>query len=180
MDDQTRWSANGRRIPADVPHQPLLTDDMRKEIESYFPRYPTKQAVVLPALHIVQDRLHCVPSEAIVEIAEMLSLAPAEVHDTLSFYGFFRSPEKPLGKYRCWVCRSVSCAFRGGEKILEYLCRSLDVQPGETTADGQFSVEFAECLGGCDFAPCMLVNDQLRENLTEETVDELVKSLRKK
>ncbi len=151
-----------------------LDEQMRAEIRAYFPRYPSKQAVVLPALHIVQDRLQCVPAAAVVEIAEMLELAPAEVHDALSFYGFFRSSEAPLGELRCWVCRSVSCAFRGGEEILEYLCESLGLRPGQTTPDGRVTIEFAECLGGCDFAPCLLVDGQLHKDLSKEKIDELV------
>ena len=150
---------------------------MRRQIEAYLPRYPTKQAVTLPALHIVQEQLGCVPTEAIVEIAELLDLAPAEVHDTMSFYGFFRTPDDPLGRHRCWVCRSISCAVRDGERMLAYLCMKLGVEPGGTTADGRITVEFAECLGGCDFAPCLLADGVLHKKLTEEKIDELVKSL---
>lgn len=150
---------------------------MRQRIAAYLPRYPTKQAVTLPALHIVQEQLGCVPNEAIVEIAEMLDLAPAEVHDTMSFYGFFRTPEDRLGRHRCWVCRSISCAVRDGELMLKHLCMKLGVEPGGTTSDGRVTVEFAECLGGCDFAPCLLVDGVLHKNLTGEKIDELVKEL---
>lgn len=150
---------------------------MRREIEAYLPRYPTKRAVVLPALHIVQEHLRCVPNQAIVEIAEVLDLAPAEVHDTMSFYGFFRPAEDPLGRHRVWVCRSISCAIRGGEQVLDHVCAKLGVKPGGTTSDGRITVEFAECLGGCDFAPCLLVDGVLHKNLTDATTDELLKSL---
>jgi NADH-quinone oxidoreductase subunit E len=157
--------------------EPILTDAMRREIEAYLPRYPTKRAVVLPALHIVQEHLRCVPNQAIVEIAEVLDLAPAEVHDTMSFYGFFRPAEDPLGRHRVWVCRSISCAIRGGEQVLDHVCAKLGVKPGGTTSDGRITVEFAECLGGCDFAPCLLVDGVLHKNLTDATTDELLKSL---
>ena len=73
--------------------------------------------MVLPALHVVNERLGCVPSAAVVEVAELLGLAPAEVQDTLSFYGFFKQ-DAPLGRARIWVCRSLSCAARGGEDLL--------------------------------------------------------------
>src|SRR5262245_3610441 len=98
---------------------------MRREIEAHLPRYPSKQAVVLPALHIVHERLRCVPPAAVVEIAELLELAPAEVFDTLSFYGFFRSPANPLGRHRAWVCRSIACALRDGDALLEAFCQKL-------------------------------------------------------
>ena len=74
------------------------------------------------------------------------SWRPAQVQDTLSFYGFFKQ-DKPQGRYRVWVCRSISCAACGGEELLEYLCEKLGIRPGETTADGRVTLEFAECLG---------------------------------
>ena len=113
---------------------------------SLLPHYPTKQAATLPALHLVNEQLGYVPPQAVVEIAELLGLAPAQVQDTLSFYGFFKQ-DKPQGQYRVWVCRSVICAACGGEELLEYLCEKLGIQPGETTADGRVTLEFAECLG---------------------------------
>jgi NADH-quinone oxidoreductase subunit E len=103
-----------------IAKERTLTDAMVAEITALFPRYPTKQAVTLPALHIVNDRLRCVPLEAVVEIAELLELAPAQVQDTLSFYGLFKQ-DAPHGKVRAWVCRSISCALRGGEEILTHL-----------------------------------------------------------
>jgi NADH-quinone oxidoreductase subunit E len=155
----------------------LLNAELLAEIRGYVPRYPNKRAVVLPALHAVNHKLGYVPLPAVVEIAELLDLAPAEVQDTLSFYGFFRQ-QAPQGTYRVWVCRSLSCSARGGEDLLEYLCRQLGVRPGETTADGKVTLEFAECLGACDFAPAMLVNDTLHKNLTQQTLDELIRTWR--
>src|SRR5262245_42166099 len=129
--------------------QRILTDEMVEAIKAYFPRYPTRQAVTLPALHVVNERLRYVPLAAVVEIAELLGLAPAEVQDTLSFYGFFKQ-DAPHGQARAWVCRSISCALRGSEEILDHLCHAAGVKPGQTTADGKLTVEFGECLGGCD------------------------------
>jgi len=150
-----------------IAKERTLTDAMVAEITALFPRYPTKQAVTLPALHIVNDRLRCVPLEAVVEIAELLELAPAQVQDTLSFYGLFKQ-DAPHGKVRAWVCRSISCALRGGEEILTHLCHKAGVKPGETTADGALTIEFAECLGACEYAPCMLANSTLHKDLTAE------------
>ena len=155
----------------------VLNDEIREAIRGYFPRYPTRQAVTLPALHLVQERLGYVPPQAVVEIAELLELAPAQVQDTLSFYGFFKQ-DKPLGRVRVWVCRSLSCAACGSEDLLEYLCEKLGIRPGETTPDGRVTLEFAECLGACDYAPAMLANDTLYKNLTREKIDQFVASLR--
>ena len=154
----------------------VLTDDMVAAIKAYFPRYPTRQAVTLPALHIVNERLRYVPIQAVIEIAQLLELAPAEVQDTLSFYGFFPQ-EKPIGKTRAWVCRSIACALRGGEEVLDYMCHEAGIKPGETTADGNLTIEFAECLGACDFAPCMLAGKDLHKDLTREKATAFVKQM---
>src|SRR4051812_13112693 len=90
-----------------------LTEDLREKIRAEFPKYPTKQAVTLPALHIVHDAHRAVSTEAMVEIAELLELHPAEVSDTMTFYGFFREADSPAGAKRVWVCRSISCMLRG-------------------------------------------------------------------
>ena len=150
----------------------VLTAEMRAKIEALFPRYPTKQAVTLPALHIVNEALRCVPMDVIPEIAAMLELSPAQVYDTLSFYGFFK--HEPGGQVRAWVCRSISCALRGGEEVLDSLAHKLCVKPGETTADGKITLEFGECLGLCDFAPAMLANEKVYKNMSVEQVDEVV------
>jgi NADH-quinone oxidoreductase subunit E len=157
----------------------VLTDELRQRIEKYILRYPNKQAATLPALHSVQDELRHVPLAAVREIAELLDLSPAEVYDTMTFYGFFRTEEDPLGRTRLWVCRSLACMLRGGEELLSALCERLGVQPGDTTKDGKITLEFAECLGACEGAPCVLVNDEHRMNLSGESLDALVGELRR-
>jgi NADH-quinone oxidoreductase subunit E len=103
-----------------------------------------------------------------------LELHPAEVLDTMTFYGFFHEAENPLGKQRVWVCRSISCMLRGGEELFEGLCQRLRVNAGETTKDGSVTLEFAECLGACEQAPCMLINDECYGDLSEEKAVELI------
>lgn len=154
-----------------------LSEDLRQKILAYIPRYPSKQAVTLPALHIVHDAMHCVSNEAIREIADMLGLSPAQVHDTMTFYQFFREEDAPLGKTRLWVCRSLACSLRGSEELLETMCQKLHVQPGGTTADGKITLEFAECLGACEGAPAVMLNDEHRHCVTPEKVDELLRDL---
>ena len=155
----------------------ILSEELRQKIQAYLPRYPSKQAVTLPALHLVQDGLRCVPLEAIREIADILDLSPAEVHDAMSFYGFFRSEKDPLGKTRLWVCRSLPCMLRGAEELLQQLSEKLGVPPGGTTSDGKITLEFAECIGACEGAPCVLVNDEHRLNVTPEKVDALLREI---
>ncbi len=154
----------------------MLTEEMTAEITGLFPRYPHKQAVTLPALHVVNKHLRHVPLQAVVEIAKLLELAPAEVQDTLSFYGLFKQ-DKPHGETRAWVCRSISCALRGGEAVLNHMCQRLNIEPGQTTPDGKLTLEYAECLGACDFAPCMLAGETLHKDLDQSKADAFIDSL---
>lgn len=152
----------------------VLNDDLRNRILAYLPRYPSKQAVTLPALHLVQDELRCVSLDAIREIADLLDLSPAEVHDTMSFYGIFRTEKDPLGKTRLWVCRGLACMLRGGEDVLGEIGTKLGVAPGGTTNDGKITLEFAECIGACEGAPCVLINDEARAGITPDKIDPLL------
>ena len=115
--------AQGRRV---------ITEAMVAEIEALAPRYPNRRALVLPALHIVNRELRHVPLDAVVDIAAVLGLPPAEVQDTLTFYQFFHQ-DKPHGKVRAFVCRSISCALRGGDELLERLCHANGIPPYGTT-----------------------------------------------
>ena len=158
---------------------PVLSEQLREKIRGYLPRYPSKQAVTLPALHLVQDELRCVPLDAIREIAFLLDLSPAEVHDTMSFYGIFRSEDNKLGKSRLWVCRGLACMLMGGEQTLATVCEKLHVRPGGTSTDGKITVEFAECIGVCEAAPAVLIDDTGRGNITPDKVDALLEELRR-
>lgn len=156
----------------------ILSEPLREKIRALFPRYPSKRAVTLPALHLVQEHLRCVPLQAMAEIAELLEITPAEVHDTMSFYGFF--PQAPLGEVRVWICRSLSCMLRGGDELLEHVCHRLKIEPGETTADGKLTVEYAECLGLCDFAPAALADDgRVFGPLDEASADAMIEELKR-
>lgn len=156
----------------------VLSESIRQRLSDLMPKYPTKQALTLPALHMVQDELRCVPLEAIREIADILDLSPAEVYDTMSFYQFFRDPEHPLGQHRLWICRSLACQLRGADDLIEYFINQLGVSVTETTKDGKITLETAECIGACEGAPCVLVNDKHRLNVTPEVADQLIQELR--
>jgi NADH-quinone oxidoreductase subunit E len=157
---------------------PALTDELRDQIRAYFPKYPNKRAITLPALHLVHDAQRCVSIEAIREIAELLELHPSEVHDTMTFYQFFKDEKHPLGRHRVWFCRSIACALRGGEELLGQICNKYHVAPGETTADGKFTLEFAECLGACEGAPCALVDEDCHMTLDVESAGKLIDGLK--
>jgi NADH-quinone oxidoreductase subunit E len=154
----------------------VLTAEMIDAIKAYFPRYPSRQAVTLPALHIVNEKLRYVPRQAVVEIAGLLGLAPAQVQDTLTFYGYFKQ-DQPAGRCRLWICRSISCALRGADELLDHVSHTLGIAPGDTTPDGRVTLEHAECLGACEHAPCMLADNQLLKSVSREQADQFVKAL---
>ena len=113
----------------------------------------------------------------VVEIAELLDLAPAEIQDTLTFYDFFKQ-DKPHGEVRAWVCRSISCHLRDADELLEHMCERAGIRPGETTANGKLTLEFGECLGACEHAPCMLAGDTLHKSVTIEQADAFLEKLK--
>lgn len=152
----------------------VLTQELREKILSYVPKYPNKRAVTLPALHIVHDALRQVSHEAIVEIAELLELHPAEVQDTMTFYEFFKGEGERLGQTRLWICRGLACMLRGAYELIEQAEQRLGIRCGQTTADDKITLEFAECIGACDGAPACLRNDVHVMNMTPEKLDALL------
>jgi NADH-quinone oxidoreductase E subunit len=155
---------------------PYLTDALKKRLrDTYFPRYPTKRAVLLPALHMVQHEYNWIPMAAVQEIAEFLEMSPAEALDTATFYEEYWL--KPKGKYLVQVCRSLSCEICGSKQITDHIRKKLNVELGETTADGKFTLVELECLGACGTAPVVLVNDVLKENVTLQDVDQALDNL---
>ncbi len=151
----------------------VLPDSIKHQVSELAKRYPHKQALTLPICHLVQQESRCVSRAAMVEIAEMLDLAPSQIHDTLSFYGFFRDEDRPLGRKRVWICRSLPCMLRGSEELLTEVCQRLHLSPGDTTDNGEMTLEVAECLGACEGAPCMLVDDELLLNVDADQIVQL-------
>jgi NADH-quinone oxidoreductase subunit E len=156
-----------------------LSDDIKNRIRAYIPRYPSKQAVTLPALHLVHDEYRTVSNEAMVEIAELLDLHPSQVHDTMTFYEFFKHDGDKLGQTRLWVCRGLACMLRGAYELQDHCEHKLGVKCGETTPDGKITLEFAECIGACDGAPACLKNDSHVMNVTTEKADDLIAELKR-
>ena len=153
-----------------------LTPSMKRHYTAeVLPRYEKKMGALLPILNDVQHRYRHIPHQAMEEVAELLGIHPADVLDTVSFYEGFRT--RPAGKYVIGVCQSIACEVCGHQAILDHLRNTLDIEPGETTEDGKFSLMTIECLGSCDTAPVALVNARLHEKLTIESLDELLAAL---
>ncbi len=168
------WITQNRRDQDVVSQQtPYLTEQIKAELrEVYFPRYPTKRAVLLPALHRVQHEYNWLPTQAIAEIAEFLEIAPAEAMDTASFYEEYWL--KPKGKTLIAVCRSLTCEICASARLTDTVRRKLNIEVGETTPDGKFTLIELECLGSCGTAPVALTNETLHENLSPEMLEKII------
>ncbi len=170
------WIAEDRRNTRATEGQPLLTDAMKALLrDKYFPRYPSKRAVLLPALHLIQHEYNWIPSEAIKEIADFLEIAPAEALDTASFYEEYWL--KPKGKYLVQVCRSLTCELCQSEALTKKLSDTLKVEVGETTPDKRFTLVELECLGACGSAPVVMVNERLYENVDVDQLMKIIETL---
>ena len=146
--------------------------DSMKKLE---PRYPTKVALLLPALHAAQDEFGWLPKEVLAEIGEYIGIHPAQVREVASFYTMYNL--KPVGKYHIKVCTNVACCLRGADELVEHLEKKLGIQCGETTPDRKFTLMEEECLGACGTAPAMMLNDDYHENLTQAGVGQLIDGL---
>jgi len=167
------WEAIDRRTPViEKDAKPVLSDAVREKIRSFFPRYETKRAVLLPALHVVQDALGEVNWQAMREIAEILELQPSEVFDTISFYTHFWTHDK--GKKVVTLCRSLSCQLMGSDAVQAAIEKQLNIHEHETTPDHSYSFATEECLAACEFAPCLLVNERLHKNVKPAEVSKLL------
>lgn len=147
------------------------------EIAALRPRYPTTEALLLPVLHIAQREWGgWLPDEAIAAVAAELELPVARVYGVVTFYDLYH--QKPVGRHRIRVCTNLSCQLRGSEEIMETLHQELGVGEDEITPDGRCSYVHFECLGSCDTAPMMMVDDDYHENLTPNRVRQILKGLK--
>jgi len=153
--------------------EPYLTEQMKNRLtETYLPRYETKKAALLPALHMVQHEYGWITHQAMVEIGEFLGLAPADVLDTASFYEEFWLEQK--GRHTIAVCRSIACEFCDHKAITDKVREKLGIEVGETTEDGRFTLVELECLGSCGTAPVALFDEELHENLTPDQIAKVI------
>ncbi|TVQ61995.1 MAG: NADH-quinone oxidoreductase subunit NuoE [Phycisphaerales bacterium] len=153
--------------------EPYLTEAMRQELQDkHIPRYETTLACTMPALHMIQHEYGWVPYQAMREIAEFLSIRPADVADCASFYEEYWL--EPKGKQVIAVCRSIACEFCGHAALTERACQKLGIEVGETTEDGEYTIIELECLGSCGTAPVALIGEKLHENLTPEGLEKLI------
>jgi len=156
----------------------VYTAENRARLDEIVRRYPPDQArsAVLPALYLVQAQQGYITSHSMQHVADVLGLTPADVEDVVTYYTMFYT--KPVGKFVLSVCRTLSCAVLGAERVTEEICSALHIKPGETDASGTFTLLEVECLGACDRAPVIMVNDAWQERQRPEDVPKLLSDLR--
>jgi NADH-quinone oxidoreductase E subunit len=150
-------------------HEPIFTGETLRKLEALYPRYPTKQGCLLPALWLVQEARGWVSEPAMAEVAEVLGLTPAYVKGVVTFYTMYHT--HPVGRHFIQVCTTSPCGLCGADETFKAILRESGCEgPGATSPDGRFTVVEVECLGACGFATPILVDDDFIEGVTPERV----------
>lgn len=155
----------------------MLTEKIRQDIQELQKLYPEKRSALIPALHLAQAELGYLPREIQSEVAALFEIDPNEVNSVVSFYDMFY--EEPVGKHLIHVCKNASCMLRGADNLLNNLCQKLQVNSGETTSDGEFTVIPSECLAACDRAPMMLVDDLVIGPVKDDELNAIIEQAKK-
>ena len=166
------------RTLADAGPAFTYTPENRATLDEILTHYPPEQSrsAVLPALYLVQAQQGYITGNAMRHVAEVLRITPADVEDVVTYYTMFYT--KPVGKYVLNVCRTLSCALLGAERVTEELSKTLGIQPGQTDPTGTFTLMEVECLGACDRAPVVMVNDDWHERLAPEKVKDFIEQIK--
>jgi NADH-quinone oxidoreductase subunit E len=150
----------------------MLTVEERREIEEKLTQYPTRQAISIEAMLIVQQHRGWVSDESLRDLSGLLGLSVADLDGVATFYNLIR--RKPVGRHVALICDSVSCWIMGCEGVRDHLCGKLGTPLGGTTADGRFTLLPIVCLGACDHAPAMMIDGKLYEDLNERQIEEVL------
>lgn len=166
------------RTLADEGPEFTYTPEHLAKLEDICSRYPAerRKSAVLAALYLAQRQQGFISRNAMKAVAAAIRCTTAEVEDVVSFYTMFY--QRPVGRHVLQVCRTLSCALNGAERVTEELQKVLGITPGQTTADGEFSLFEVECLGACDRAPVVGVNDHWHERQKPEDAKALVEGLK--
>ena len=156
--------------------RPEFTPEQLAEVRRLQSLYPDKRGALLPVLHMAQDAFGYISLPLEEYIAGLFGLAPAHVHEVVTFYTMFF--QQPKGRHVVAVCHNLSCHLLGAKGIIEHLKERLGIEPDETTADGKITLLTVECLCACEQAPMMQVDDRYEGDLTPETVDRILEELK--
>ncbi len=153
----------------------FLTGETEKTIKELMGKYEDPRSALLPILHTVQRDYGYISKEAIEEISEILDIPKVEIKGVITFYSMLR--EKPAGKYHIQLCRNVACYLNGGKELVEFLEKEYGLKPGTFTDNMKFSLSLVECIGQCEIAPAVQINDKFYGNLTPKKLKEILSKL---
>jgi NADH-quinone oxidoreductase subunit E len=154
----------------------MLSEQERQEIEAELKHYPYKRAACIEALKIVQRHRRWVSDQSIKDLAPLLDMTPDELDNVATFYNLiFR---KPVGEHVILICNSVSCWLMGFDEIMHKVQASLGIGLGETTPDNRFTLLPMVCLGACDHAPVMMIDEETYRDLDVTKIDEILMQYR--
>jgi NADH-quinone oxidoreductase subunit E len=171
---------NPQPIPNELLEQPdfSMPTELAREIDEVITHYPKKRSASLMLLHAIQEHFGFISRQAVEWIASKLELQPINIYELVTFYPMFH--QKPVGKYHLRVCRTLSCALGGSYKLHAHLCKKLGLDAhghgAQTTEDGEYTVEFVECLASCGTAPVMMCNEKFFEGVSETKADEILRT----
>ena len=164
-----------------APHTPATREfspEVKAELERIAARYPKREAALLPALRLLEREFNCVDEPGMRHVAELIGVSASKVYGVFTFYTHYRRPTD--GKYSLQVCSTLPCALRGSEAVFDYLSAQLGIGRDESTDDGLFTLKKVECLGNCDQAPCLQINEDFVDQVTPAGCDRLIADMRAK
>jgi NADH dehydrogenase (ubiquinone) flavoprotein 2 len=150
----------------------MLSEKIKNTINGIRHQFPTEQALLLPVLHEIQNEYGWVSRESMKDAADFLNLPVSKVREVASFYTMYKL--EPQGKVDLQICTNISCWLNGADKMVACASKKLGIKAGETTKDGKFTLNQVECLAACGTAPAMMMNEDYYENLTEDSLINLL------
>ena len=175
-------SASGSQpVPDSLLEQPdfSVNGELAAEIDEVITHYPRKRSASLMLLHAIQEKYGYISRQAVEWIAAKLELQPINIYELVTFYPMFQ--QRPIGKNHLRICRTLSCALGGAYKLHEHICGKLGLDPHrhgpQTTEDGNYTVEFVECLASCGTAPVMMCNEVFHEDVSGQKADEILRKV---
>ena len=162
--------------PVELGVEPAtFSPEVEAEIDRHLAKYPVARSAILPLMFIVQRERGYLDPPGVLYLANRLALRVTDIWEVATFYSMIHTTA--IGKYHIQVCKTLSCKIMGAGKVTEHCATKLGIKPGETTADGRFTLSEVECLGSCGTAPMMQINFDYHENLTPEKIDQVLNSL---
>jgi NADH-quinone oxidoreductase subunit E len=152
-----------------------IVEDLSEPIAEIVKRYPKRRSAIMPALYLAQEKYGCIDETTYQAISQILDVPEIWVFELASFYTLYN--RKEIGKYHLQLCTNVPCMLRGTYELMEHLQSRLGIKNGETSKDGLFTLTAVECIGSCDVAPAMMINQSYHNNLSKEQLDKILDGL---